>query len=201
MKDRLKEYLETQKNQQVLGLMGVYSITNKWTAAKYIGSTSRSFKQRFEEHQKALSEGTHSNPKLQNSYNYNPASFIFEIIEAFVPGTADTDFVIGREQHYVDTLKPEFNVVKDCDYRKPYTPQKEVIKWILTDPQGVVYEVAELEPFCAKYKEENEGETLNARYLSDLARGKRPQYKGWDCRLANEAEAEAVPTEDEIIND
>lgn len=184
MRDNLQEYLGDGKLQRVLDLVGVYSIFNMWTSKSYIGSTSRSFRDRLNEHYEQLKASKHSNSKLQNSYNYNPSSFSFDIIESYVKGTISPEDLIKREQYFIDTLTPEFNALKDADYRKGYTPSSERIRWIITDPEGEVFQVAELAPFCKEYRESHKGVTVNARYLSDLAMKKREQYKGWSSVLA-----------------
>ena len=70
------------ENIENLDKFGIYSITNKINNKKYIGSTAKSFKQRFKQHISKLKNGGHANKHLQASYNkYGPESFDFEILE------------------------------------------------------------------------------------------------------------------------
>jgi group I intron endonuclease len=61
---------------------------------------------RFYEHIK----GTRSNIKLQNTINkYNLQDFIFIVFEY-----CDREELIFREQFYIDSLNPEFNILKEA---------------------------------------------------------------------------------------
>jgi len=89
---------------------GVYRIFNKITNCFYIGSTSdkNGFNNRFKKHKKQLKNNSHCNSYLQNAWNkYGESSFIFEILEI-----CEKDKCIEREQFYIDTLKPEYNICK-----------------------------------------------------------------------------------------
>lgn len=59
---------------------GIYSIINTKNNKKYIGSTSQSFKKRFEHHISLLRARKHKNAHLQHAWNkYGEKSFIFDI--------------------------------------------------------------------------------------------------------------------------
>ena len=82
---------------------GVYCVFNVINNKFYIGS-SINVEKRLREHYRLLSKNTHHCIKLQNSYNvYGVDSFITFIVEL----TEDT---LKREQFYIDTLNPEFNI-------------------------------------------------------------------------------------------
>lgn len=86
---------------------GIYQIRNLVNGKRYIGSAV-SFASRWRQHRCELGKGRH-NPHLQNAWlKYGEAAFVFEIIEA----VADAAQLIAREQHYFDTLQPEYNVAK-----------------------------------------------------------------------------------------
>lgn len=75
----------------------------------YIGS-SKNVDRRLKIHMRKLKTNKHENIKLQNFYNkYGCENVSFEILELT---TIDT--LIEREQHYIDTLKPYFNIAKKC---------------------------------------------------------------------------------------
>ena len=74
----------------------------------YIGSTI-SYKKRQNSHFCDLRKNIHCCPKLQSVYNkYGKGVFFFEIVEH----VENTLLLIEREQHYIDTLKPWFNVAQ-----------------------------------------------------------------------------------------
>lgn len=86
---------------------GIYIIKNNINNNIYIGS-SKNIKNRFKEHKRLLKNNIHHNNKLQNSYNkYGLKYFIFSILEE-----CDIENLLKREQHYIDTLKPYFNICK-----------------------------------------------------------------------------------------
>ena len=87
---------------------GVYKILNLVNGKFYIGSTSAlGFKKRWWCHQKDLRASNHHNQHLQNSWNkYGEPQFQFEIVEKCCPSQC-----LSREQHYIDTLHPAYNIL------------------------------------------------------------------------------------------
>jgi group I intron endonuclease len=74
----------------------------------YIGSAVQ-IKRRWHKHLCELKYNKHNNPKLQRHYNkYGSADLVFIIIEPCFP-----EFLFIREQYYIDTLNPWFNIVKN----------------------------------------------------------------------------------------
>ena len=89
---------------------GVYIIKNIINGKFYIGSTSRSFVERYRYHIGYLRKNKHDNPHLQNSWNkHGELNFKFEVLEICPP---HTNFI--REQYYIDTLKPAYNILKNA---------------------------------------------------------------------------------------
>ncbi len=87
-------------------MQGIYKITCLSTGKYYIGSAVN-FRKRQSAHRSQLSRGVHNNSKLQAAWNKHSAdTFTFEILEE-VQNPAD---LIGREQFYMDTLRPAFNI-------------------------------------------------------------------------------------------
>lgn len=84
---------------------GIYRITCSANGKFYIGSTINLRKRQYE-HFRTLRHGTHNNPKLQHAWNkYGEQAFIFDVIEFVLPA-----ILLEREQHWLDTLKPFFNI-------------------------------------------------------------------------------------------
>jgi group I intron endonuclease len=87
---------------------GIYTIVNKTNGKKYIGSTI-DFCKRWKGHVDALKKQCHHSILLQRAWNkYSEESFSFEVIEEII----DKSRLLEREQHYLDTLEPEYNVCK-----------------------------------------------------------------------------------------
>lgn len=86
----------------------IYSIFNTITNQCYIGSAIN-FDSRKNQHLSQLRNGVHGNIKLQRSFDkYKEPSFVFSILE----DVENRKLLINREQHYIDTLNPFFNIAK-----------------------------------------------------------------------------------------
>lgn len=91
---------------QAITNSGVYSIRCSVTDKEYIGSALNP-KRRYQKHLSLLRREKHPNRKLQGAWQkYGEAVFVFTVIE-YVP---DRNLLICREQFYLDTLKPAFNI-------------------------------------------------------------------------------------------
>ena len=87
---------------------GIYKIKNLINNKCYIGSTTGLLKYRCITHRYHLRYNRHTNQHLQNSWNkYGENNFEFSIIELCQP-----DKCLDREQYYIDTLKPEYNILQ-----------------------------------------------------------------------------------------
>lgn len=87
-------------------MKGIYRILNVINGYCYIGSAVN-LRQRWVNHRSDLRHGKHANTYLQNAWNlYGEAVFRFEILEH----VADSGQLIEREQHYMDSLQPEYNL-------------------------------------------------------------------------------------------
>ena len=76
---------------------GVYAIRNLINGKVYIGSTTDSFRNRWNNHKKRLKKGTHYNKHLQSAYNkYGKDNLVFQIIEITQPENA-----VEREGYYI----------------------------------------------------------------------------------------------------
>jgi len=86
-------------------MQGIYKIKNLINNHVYIGST-KNFYKRIIEHENLLNKKRHHSRYLQNAWNkYGNSVFIFGMLEI----TEDKD-LINREQYYIDTLNPEYNM-------------------------------------------------------------------------------------------
>lgn len=86
---------------------GVYKITNSINSKIYIGS-SLNIHKRLIHHKGRLNNNMHCNKHLQFAYNkYGKDNFIFETLEI-------CENIIEREQYYLNTLKPEYNILPNA---------------------------------------------------------------------------------------
>lgn len=84
---------------------GIYVISNTVNGNRYIGSAVN-IAQRFRTHKSALKNGKHGNSHLQNAVaKYGLDAFLFEILEE-----VSVELLIEREQFYLDSEQPEYNV-------------------------------------------------------------------------------------------
>jgi group I intron endonuclease len=85
---------------------GIYLITCTIGAKRYVGS-SKNIDYRWRKHREKLVSGRHWNRYLQRSWNkYGSDAFEWAILEV----VEDALLLHIREQHWIDTLHPEFNL-------------------------------------------------------------------------------------------
>ncbi len=83
---------------------GIYQVRRVETDQRYIGSSIH-MRLRMTQHRGCLRRGSHDSPRLQNSWNkHGEGAFVFEVVEY-----CQSERLIEREQHYIDTLHPVFN--------------------------------------------------------------------------------------------
>ena len=86
-------------------ISGIYQIHNQVDGKCYIGS-SVNIRSRWRAHLTSLRHNRHHNAHLQVAFaEYGKEAFIFEILEK-----TDPENLLIREQHYLDMLKPEYNI-------------------------------------------------------------------------------------------
>jgi group I intron endonuclease len=87
---------------------GIYCITNTITNKCYIGS-SKNIYYRLKRHYSNLERQNHQNPYLLNSYiKHGKNAFTVKILEE-----TSFELLAQKEQYYIDTLKPKYNIVID----------------------------------------------------------------------------------------
>lgn len=88
---------------------GIYEIKNIVNGKLYVGSTAKTgFLKRWDKHKQDLNLKKHHSIVLQRAWNkYGNQNFNFKIIENCIP-----EICLEREQYYIDTLKPEYNICK-----------------------------------------------------------------------------------------
>lgn len=88
-----------------LEFCGIYMIINLLNGKRYIGS-SVNIRQRLWTHRSELRHNHHSNAYLQSAWNkYGESNFDYSILEK-----CSEDNKFDREQFYIDTMCPEYNI-------------------------------------------------------------------------------------------
>lgn len=101
---------------------GVYLVTCATNGARYVGSSKRILV-RWADHKRALRRDKHTCRYLQHCWNkHGEASFQWEVLEK-----CGTDVMRVREQHYIDTIKPELNVMRTVDTWTPSEAMKQKV--------------------------------------------------------------------------
>lgn len=85
-------------------ISGIYKIINPQNNYIYIGSAKK-LTMRWGQHLQRLKKNNHFNIHLQRAFNKRIDDFIFEIVEC-----CELRDLVVREQFYIDTLKPEYNI-------------------------------------------------------------------------------------------
>ncbi len=87
-------------------MRGIYKIVNSQNGKIYVGS-SLDVERRWRSHKNALRAGRHRNPHLQNSWDlYGESAFSFSVLDQ----VSEERCIYEAEQHYIDTLEPEYNI-------------------------------------------------------------------------------------------
>lgn len=85
---------------------GIYLITCTENQRRYVGS-AQNIVNRWKDHRLDLIRGRHHNRHLQRSWNkYGEAAFEWAILEVI----DESITLLAREQFWIDTLHPEFNI-------------------------------------------------------------------------------------------
>jgi group I intron endonuclease len=92
-------------------MAGIYKIQNVVSGKVYVGSTRKSFMERWNKHRGLLKQNKHPNPHLQHSWNkHGEALFTFDVLEELREPT--DKLLIGRELYYATQLGAIFNIAK-----------------------------------------------------------------------------------------
>jgi len=134
-------------------LAGIYKIQSKIKSERcYVGS-SKKLQKRIWKHRTELMCNKHYNLKLQrhvNKYGFDDLSF--EVIEKFE--FISKEHLLGREQYYLDLIKPYFNVLITAGSPEGITLSRETRKKLSDIRMGMKF----TEEHCQHIKESKTGE-------------------------------------------
>ncbi len=100
---------------------GIYKLTNTKSNKIYIGS-SKDLYYRLKRHLSDLKKCRHANNYLQNAYNLDSEHFVAEVLEL-----CNENQLLDKEQFYIDTLKPEYNITLIVERNAPSIESRKKI--------------------------------------------------------------------------
>jgi len=111
---------------------GIYKIQSVIKPERFYIGSAVNFKDRWNNHISQLRKNIHHSKKLQRHYNkYGELDLVFIITEPCFP-----QFLIIREQYYIDTLKPYFNICPKANSQLGIKRSKEVCRKMSISMQG-----------------------------------------------------------------
>ena len=111
---------------------GIYMLINSENNKRYVGS-SKNLYDRLHQHFHNLKYNKHHSLHLQASYNkYGESNFEYEILEF-----CDLENLYEREQYYLDTLRPEFNILTIAGSNLGFKHSNEVKRKISSKLTGI----------------------------------------------------------------
>jgi GIY-YIG catalytic domain len=163
-------------------MISIYRIINDVTGDFYLGSSIHT-KRRFREHLTLLKSNRHQNLYLQRAWNkYGEKAFRFEIYRELFGISSDDLRTV--EQHYLDTLKPEYNLSTEAVYPAPSPEaiarrgEKFSKEYYVMSPNGVGETIRNLSAFARSHG-------LSAGCLNRVSQGEGRQHRGWRVRPAS----------------
>lgn len=152
-------------------ISGVYIISNNLNGHKYIGS-SINFQTRKKTHLIELKANKHHSQYLQRAWNkYGEQNFTFEVLEI-----CKIEYLIEREQHYIDTINPEYNISRtagSCLGCKHSEETKQKLSRIVT---GIKRPPRTLE-HRRKLSEANKGKPFTEERCQNISTGNKGKKK------------------------
>jgi len=158
-------------NERSMSNTGIYKIRNIINDDCYIGSASYTFNKRWNTHKHQLKNNKHHSIILQRAWNkYGENNFKFEIIECCEPSEC-----LIKEQHYLDNLKPKYNINPNTESPLGRKLKPEDCKKISDRTSGIK------NPFFGKHHTEETkkllSEKLKGKNKGKFLAEKNPMYK------------------------
>jgi group I intron endonuclease len=190
-----------------LRLSGIYKITNTAHGKFYVGSSVQ-IESRIFKHLCQLRKGKHNNGHLQSAYSLDGEdAFDFMLLEE-----CDRADLLTREQHYMDALKPEYNICRVAGntlgvLHTPASRAKmsaanignarmlgkqhtEETKRLIGSLAGQRRHTEEAKAKISKAgmgNKSNTGKTLTAEHVAKVAAASRQMWNGLDAEARREA--------------
>lgn len=161
------------KKDVLLKLMtvGVYKIYFKGNEKHFYIGSSKKIERRKQEHLNQLRSQRHDSKILSSAFKkYGETNFIFEVVEETC-----LDTYLKREQYYIDTLNPAYNI------RSKVSGGRHYDYWIFSKTNKSFNLVLGLEDICLKYN-------IRCHTLYNAIRKKEKVQKKYTARRLTEEE-------------
>lgn len=154
-------------------LRGIYQIQNQVNGKRYIGSALNIIR-RWRQHLSQLRRGRHSNQHLQRAfYSHGQNAFVFSLLEQ----VEDSLQLILREQYYLDTFLPEYNISPTAGSQLGFRPNAETRAKLSIAQMGKRHS-AETRQKMSKAQKGRLFSKEHRRKLSEAQKGKRNHNYG-----------------------
>lgn len=148
-----------------MSVSGIYQITNHISERCYIGSAVN-LTRRWGIHISGLRRGQHANVHLQRAFDkYGESAFGFSILEA----VEDLSQLIAREQHYLDTLHPDYNIAPTAGSQLGYQFSLEARRKMSEAQKGKRHS----EQTKRKISEAHKGKSLSEKTRRKISKAQR----------------------------
>lgn len=145
-------------------ICGIYKILNVKNSKAYVGS-SVNIEDRWQTHKWALRKGQHHSHHLQSSWSIHPeGDFEFSVIEE-----CGKEELIEREQFYIDSLNPVYNMCKTAGRLNP-PPNKPIDRIDIVTGE------------CVEFRTRDEAASsgdFNESAVTSCCNGNAESYKGY----------------------
>lgn len=166
----------TSNTDDELRRKGIYEIYCKSNGKRYVGSTIKSFRERWGEHLRMLKKKNHVNKPLESAwYKYGEENFVFSILEI----VDNQKLIIDLEQKYIDSFdfKMLFNICATAGLTVNIKQSHEQIDkkskvYIVVSPNKEVFKIKNMRKFCRE-------NGLVSGHLSSVANRKVSHHLGW----------------------
>ena len=179
-------------------MIGVYCITNTSNNKCYIGSTN-DLAYRESMHFHKLKYNTHGNKHLQNAYNkYGGDNFEFSVVELIGEDEFTKEYLLLREQYYIDTVKPEYNILQIAGSSLGFVHTEETKAKISSSMLGV----KKSEEHAKNISLSQKGKTLTEEHrkkLSEAAKNRKTQGRNVKI-IIDDIEYNSLKEASEILN-
>lgn len=160
--------------------IGIYKIQSRIHSDRFYIGSSVNIKKRLSEHKRKLFLNEHDSPKLQDHFNkYSWQDLDYSIVEE-----CEKAQLVEREQYYIDTLKPWFNICQiagNCLGKKHSEETKRKLK-IARNRRAAVSGWHHSEETKKKWSEMRKGRKLSKETIEKIVSKTKGKKRTEECK-------------------
>lgn len=145
--------------------IGIYKIVSKNSGEFYIGS-SQNLRKRELDHLSLLRNKKHPNRYLQSVWNKHQDLFFIVVEECSI------EFLIEREQYYIDTLLPKYNLRPTAESNRGWNMPEESKLKISKANKGKTILIEHREAISIKNKVNLKGRKLSDEHIESIRKSR-----------------------------